>query len=720
MLDDFGFDKLLDDDGLVARLLGKTRSGRNRKLLYGPDLPVLLLVGGPGTGKGRLLRCVRGDFGRHVPVARLDCALTGFREEAGQHPRSRSERTEALREIALQLGAWQGDGGGIPVPRLYAGLAAVAAGDRGGTVADVVDEVRRHDDLLPPGHFWRGVLNRAVRGYLGALAGLVTHAMAVPLINGVLDELLARTSREGEAALQECYGEYPGAGGHAKLGLHSLAAHFQQDREARETAENFLFRALREDVEAAYRSVRGRLSRVGRPALLLDHADNALGRRLLGPVLEDRENGHHDRLVIFATARRDDGGRFLYRAGDTDDTGPAAGHKPLDWHPAEGGLPSWTRPPGGGSGLASPSRGVVLVRMPLLTREQQKHGTARFQSPRPQAGNASRLRVEQGVHRLSGGRPLFVARLAEATAAARLPEDGSDWALLESPLRTGDEAETRPVADVLLEELVGCQLPEELPAEHRAHWLDLLSHLSAAHDAECAEALMRERQKDREERLSAYRIAELLRDSGWPHCPRHFIGDLGLRHLLMRRLYRLRLGGEAWREDHRLLRDRYGGAAEDAPDDLFGTAGAHRMHHHLAFADADTVTDYLERTFPAHGGRADTRSMREWCEELLAIAEAPLIGGPDDRRDRALGAVELPGDARRRRIDRLLHAVRLCEDRTRAVDDAVGGTLRKILERIGDESSHGAEVLTRVAGDWSDRVAGRQPLRPCACTRHIG
>ncbi|QCX77989.1 hypothetical protein C9F11_21795 [Streptomyces sp. YIM 121038] len=58
MPDDLGFGKLLDDDGLLARLLGKTARGRNRPLLYGPDLPVVFLTGGPGMGKGRLLACV--------------------------------------------------------------------------------------------------------------------------------------------------------------------------------------------------------------------------------------------------------------------------------------------------------------------------------------------------------------------------------------------------------------------------------------------------------------------------------------------------------------------------------------------------------------------------------------------------------------------------------------------------------------------------------------
>ncbi|MDJ1138344.1 hypothetical protein [Streptomyces iconiensis] len=729
MQDDLGFDRLLDDDGFVARLLGRTRSGRQRKPLYGPDLPVVFLVGGPGMGKGRLLGCVRHDFGRFVPTAHLDCGAPAVTERVAQRPELRSEVTEALREMALQFGKWQGTGGALPAPRLYAGLLAVATSDRRSSTESLVSEVREQDGLLPPGTFWRGVLSRAVRGYLAALGGLVATPAAVPIISAVLDELLARMSREGTAALKRCYGEYPGAGGSPELGLHTLAAHFQQGGQGRENAEKFLFRALREDIEAAHTSVTGRMTRVGRPALLLDRADNTLGRRLTRAVLEDRERGHHDRLVVLATARREDGGRFLHPPGHADE-GRAA-----TWQPADGGLPTWSRSPVGDPGLASPGRGALLVRMPLLTRDQQEREIARTQGsvgtgaggqglpvgPGFPGSGPSRLRVETGIRRLSGGRPLFVSRLAEATAAFRMPEEGSDWDLLDAPAGTRDEQEEHAVADVLLDDLVVRQLPEELPPEQREHWLDLLSHLSVAHDADCAQALMRERQAEREERLSAYRIAELLRDCGWPHCPRHFIGDLGLRHLLARRLYGTRAGGAAWREDHTFLRDRLAGEEEGAPDALFGTAAAHRMHHHLA-ADgagnghgapgAEAVTNYLARTFY-------TRETRDWCGELLAIADVPLLGGPDDRRARALGAGGTRGGAFHRRVDKLLHVVWLCEDRARTVDDAVTSTLRLLLERLSDESEHGAEVLTRVAGEWSERAGNKQALLPCACTGHI-
>ncbi|MDT0381342.1 hypothetical protein RM572_21525 [Streptomyces sp. DSM 42041] len=716
MPDTLGFDTLLADDGLFARLLGTTRTGRHRRPLHGPDLPVVILVGGPGMGKGRLLRCIREEFGPYVPTAQIDCGSSVHRARAAQNPATRTEATEALRELALQLHAWQGPGGAVATPRLYAGLVAVASGGEPGG-AESLAEVQRHEGLLPPGSFWRGVLKKAVKGYLSALGGLVAGQATVPFTTAVLDELFARVSPEGNTALEECYGAYPGAGGQPKLGLHTLAGDFRQDGATREQAEGFLFRALRHDVEAAYGGAHGWLLRTGRPALLLDRADCALGRHLLKPVLEDREAGRHDRTLVVATARREDGGRFLHGPGRS---GLAAdGAQP--WNPGEGGLPRWSRPPGGVPGLAPLARGTLLVRMPVLTPEQQRDETARTRNPGQRPDNSGPMRIDAGVHRLSAGRPSVVVQLARATGALRSPR--SHWELLDAPIRPphethGDGRSDRPVADVLLDELIDDHLPEELPPEYRGVWLDVLSHLSVAHGTECAQLLMDERKaaEHRDEHLSAYQIAELLADSGWPGCPRHFIGDLGLRHLLLRRLYRLERGGGAWRRDHELLWRHYRAIPGDAPDDLFGSAVAHGLHHRLAAGDeraADAVVDHLDRTVA-------TRDTAQWAAELLGVAEAPFLAEDrDDRRATALGRITPPGDVRRRRIARVLHAVRLCEDRMHTADPEVAGALRRHLHHLGDESSHGTEVLVRLAGDWEARAAAGQPLKPCVCTQHL-
>ncbi|MFI6875957.1 hypothetical protein ACIBL6_21260 [Streptomyces sp. NPDC050400] len=715
MPDDLGFEKLLQEDGLVAGLLGKSRKGRNRPLLYGPDLPVVVLTGGPGMGKGRLLGCIRSIFGAYVPVAWIDCGAAVFRRRAEEHPGTRSECTEALREIGLQFQKWDGDGGGIKTPRLYAGLAAIAASDGQDTTGDLMTEVRRHDALVPKGSFWRGVFHRARAGYLNALLGLVTNPLTAPVVVAVVDELLARLSHEGTAALRGCYGAYPGAAGMPRLGLHTLANDFQQGGAARRTAEGFLFRALREDVEAAYGGFGG-LAHAGRPALLLDRADTVLGRNLVRPVLTDREHGHHDRLVVVATARHEGGGRLLGRERAVGEDRPTA------WAPSDGPPPNWRRPPAPDPDLAPPARGVVLVRMPVLTREQQQEATTRLRvQPSGTAAGAgsgdpttSWQLVDFGIHRLSGGRPLFVTRLGEATASYRPPAGRGTPALLDGTVRTGDDEPPQPVGDVLVDELVLRQLPEELPPLHHDQWLDLLSHLSVAHDVDCAQALMLRVQAGRAARLSAYRIAELLQDSGWPHCPRHFIGDLGLRTLLRQRLYRMRPDGAAWARNHEQLRHHYHLLLRDQhPDPVFGSAGAHRLNHQLAHQGAEPVVNRLTSTFA-------TTDPRLWCADVLSIAQAPLLGRDDDRRARALGEVQTEGGLLHWRVDRLLHALWLCEDRTRPIDEAVADALKDVLDDLCTEAPRAAAVLTDTARRWGELIENRQPLKPCACTRHIG
>ncbi len=352
--------------------------------------------------------------------------------------------------------------------------------------------------------------------------------------------------------------------------------------------------------------------------------------------------------------------------------------------------------------------------MPVLTRDQQKAELSRLRGGQEQPDTAVRLRIHSGVHRLSGGRPLFVTRLGEAAAALQfpVPEDCTDWTLLDARVPAGDDDEgrrvaDRPVADVLLDELVTCQRPEELPPEHRAHWLDLLTHLSVAHDVECAQTLMRAVQEGRDDQLSAYLIADLMEDSGWPRCPRHFIGDLGLRRLLTRRLHLLRPGGAAWHTDHALLQGHYRDLGNDHPDPLFRTAGAHRTHHLLASDGADLVTRYLAGTFL-------TRPLTDWCEELLSVADAALIGVADDRYAHALGEIHVHGDTRRRLIDRLLHAVWLTEDLAQPLDETVPGALRGPLRGLSEELARIADEAVRTRGRKGRMWPGRRRGPRCS------
>ncbi|MFI6857343.1 hypothetical protein [Streptomyces sp. NPDC050416] len=877
MCEELGFEKLLGDEGFFARLLGRAPSGAGRDLLYGPDLPVVLLTGGPGMGKGRLLRAVRDRFAAKVPVIHLDCASPVYADRADPEPGARSATTEALVEVARRLCTWQGTGGSFAFPRLFTGLAMIATGVAEGTPEAVATEAERYEDLaqkqrlrgLGTGDFWRGVLRGTIRNLLTTL-GQALDPYSAAVSNALLDALFEGLAPRGRAELGRIYGAYPGAAGQPRIGLRILAADFRAGGEAREVAESFLFRALREDLEAAYASPAGWLRRVGRPGLLLDHAESPLGEQLLRGVLADRRGGQRDRVVIVGTARRPDGGAFLHGGLPPEESTP-----PAEYRPADGAPPAWSRRTDEGADRAPLADGVLLLRMPLLTGDQLRRETVRRQQRAEPEGGTNRRRIDAAVARLSGGRPHTVIRLAEAAAAFRMPADANDRDILDAPLRLpGDDPLEPPVADVLLRELILDQLPVRLPTEHHDHWLDLLTHLSVAHDTECADVLLRHHQQGHVHHLTAHHVARLLTDTGWPSCERHFIGDFGLRQLLVHRLYGLRPDGAAWYADHHLLRDHYarravggrgsaalggaapggaasgggasggvalggsasgggvlgggsladgspsggvlggaashggvpdggavrggvpdvgasrggepGGAAvrgadrdggalrggvpdgeapppgapgEGAPgaggrrtgaspgaawggggawrggaaragngpwgsgapgnEPWGGTPGggafrsltAHRMNHHLVSGGVDDVVSHLAATLP---GRP-----REWCAELLEIAQAPYPGGADARRERAQGLVPVDGPPLRRTVDQLLHAVWLCEERTRPTGKETARTLAKLLDLLSIMDFEGAGLLSRTATDWSGLAENEQPLLRCTCTEQL-
>ena len=696
MSGELGFEGLVDDRGFFPRLLGRNARGRDEKLLYGPDLPVVLLTGGPGMGKQRLLELLRDRFGRKVPVAYVDCADAQYAEEAARRPSCRSVATETMYDIALRMGEWEGPGGALPTPRFFAGVAAVAAGQRLRR-RELEEELARYRALLKqskgPGRFTRNLLT----GYLSALAGVVAPA-AAPLVGAALTEFLEKLARTGAEPVRAAYGEYPGAAGNAGTGLRLLAHEFQQGVEERRFAEGFLFRALREDLEAAYTGIGAALTRVGRPAVLLQHANWPVGRGLLAAALADRADGHRDRTVIVASERMQEP---LFLA-DEPRTEELAGYRP-DHEEA----PGWQRLPARGR----LGQGVLLLRMPLLTTEHIQQQLQRHTGGAPEA--ARLRRAQSAVHRLSGRRPRTVQRLVEA--ASELPELGNDRGLLDQPAVL--DGEPRAVRDVLLEELVLRQLPEHLPVEHTDRWLDLLTQLSVAHTGDCARALMRSPELEQAGGgLTADDVQRYLLESGWPACERHFIGDFGLRQMLMSRLHGPPDAGAEWCRNHSLLYAHYSTRAE-SPDRTFGTTAAHGLNHDLVANGPERAVHHLAATFPAGGESAV--GAEEWCDQLLVLAHAPTPGGRDERHAR-MTVARVEGSRLERQLDELLHAVWLCEERTRPPDIAAADRMVHLLQELAREYAGAAPVLTARAELWGRRARNRQPLQPCSCTAGIG
>ena len=152
-------------------------------------------------------------------------------------------------------------------------------------------------------------------------------------------------------------------------------------------------------------------------------------------------------------------------------------------------------------------------------------------------------------------------------------------------------------------------------------------------------------------------------------------------------------------------------AAELSPTEgAFISATAHRMNHHLVAGGADDVVRHLADTLP---GRPE-----EWCKELLDIAQAPFPGAVDERHERAQGLTVVDDDAPPllRTVDQLLHAVWLCEERTRPTGRDTARTLTRLLELLSIMDFPGAGRLGRTATEWSTRAANEQPLRGCSCS----
>lgn len=700
-----GFEELLGGERFFPRLLDRNAHGHMSAPPYGPDLPVVLLTGGPGMGKQQLFEELRDRFGGKAPVALVDCADPQYEREAGERPSCRSAATETLYDIAQRMEEWTGPGGAVPTPRFFAGMAAVAAG-QGLRQQELDEELTRYRPLLhAPRTRVTRIFKNVAQGYLVALAAIVAPAAAMPLVGTALTEFLEMLAARGDEPVQGMYRNYPGAAGSAATGLRLLGKSFRRDEEGRRFAEGFLFRALREDVDAAYSGAGARLKRVGRPAILLRHSNWPVGRKLLAAALDDWAEGHRGRAVLLMATERMPEPLFLAGERRTEEL---AVYRPDEQAPPR----TWERMPARGQ----LGQAVLLLRMPPLTSGQVKQQVLDQVGAVDNAGQL--LRAQGAVRRLSGHRPRMVQRLAEAVA--QLPALDNDRDLLDH--RVILDGAPAAVRDVLLEELVLRQLPERLPVGHTDRWLDLLTHLSVAHSGDCARTLLRSSELEQlAGGLTADQVQQYLLESGWPACERHFIGDFGLRQLLMSRLHgpadtdisSTAGTSTAWRRNHSLLHASYR-ALPEAPDHAFGTTAAHGLNHDLvAGGGPERAVRHLAAEFPVSGTRAE-----EWCEQLLAIAQAPLLSGPDVRHAR-MNVAEIVGTTLERRLDQLLHAVWLCEERTRPADTAAAEKMEHLLGDLALAYPDAAPVLARRAGEWGKRAGAKRPLQPCACTSHI-
>ncbi|MFD4941979.1 hypothetical protein ACFWNT_05445 [Streptomyces sp. NPDC058409] len=699
----YGREAIFGNDGLAARLTGLTPYGSARVAYeHRDDPPVAVLTGGRGMGKTAALKQLRHLYREITPVALVDCEAVVPPADPGP---GWTPVTGALPELATQLTAKVRAARPVQFPRLSLGLVAVAS-----ISWTREDETRAQRDLQSLGPVLATVDTRgdAATGWVTKvltklaasafdsvvpLAGMVAEAT----IETVLEETFSRFQRRSV----DWYGSYPHAGGSGRIGLRQLAVDFERGGDLRRRAEDHLVLALVADLVRAYGGL-ARGARRGRPVLLLDNAHTLLGRQLVEPVLRQRASGVRDQIALFASSRARD-------------------HEGLS-HAVRRRLPEvahgshWVR----GSEVTS---GILAVE---LTALGPAHVQAAFDRHDPVGRTPAGL--ARGVHRLTGGRPLGAALLAQAAGEALVPgtprpgasrpgasqpgasQPGSlvPGALLDRTVELREDRAPVRVADELLARL--------LPGQQ----LDVLSVLAAAHGEESARLLATARLRGRSlDGDVALQVRDVLRAQDWPVGPEYFVADPLLRALL---LHRLRFQDDdhpyyaVWRAVHETLRTAYapGGRCPSVP---------HRLHQELVLGRTRECVTHLRERFT-------DGDVTAWLGSLRFIASAPYprppgYAGPDPRRAVALGreaagslpdgetglaglgerAVELQLQLRR-----LLHAVWLLSDPLALPDEEVIDKMAHELRQLSGRHPTGNSVLWDAATHWPQDIRAWRPL----------
>ncbi|SCF85532.1 hypothetical protein [Streptomyces sp. Ncost-T10-10d] len=695
----YGREAIFGNDGLAARLTGLTPYGSARVAYeHRDDPPVAVLTGGRGMGKTAVLKQLRHLYREITPVALVDCEAVVPPADPGP---GWTPVTGALPELATQLTAKVHAARPVQFPRLSLGLVAVAS-----ISWTREDETRAQRDLQSLGPVLATVDTRgdAATGWVTKvltklaasafdsvvpLAGMVAEAT----IETVLEETFSRFQRRSA----DWYGSYPHAGGNGRIGLRQLAVDFERGGDLRRRAEDHLVLALVADLVRAYGGL-ARGARRGRPVLLLDNAHTLLGRQLVEPVLRQRASGVRDQIALFASSRARD-------------------HEGLS-HAVRRRLPEvahgshWAR----GSEVTS---GILAVE---LTTLGPAHVQAAFDRHDPLGRTPAGL--ARGVHRLTGGRPLGVALLAQAAGEALVPgtprpgspRPGSTsqlgslvpGALLDRTVELREDRAPVRVADELLARL--------LPGQQ----LDVLSVLAAAHGEDSARLLATARLRGRSlDGDVALQVRDVLRAQDWPVGPEYFVADPLLRALL---LHRLRFQDDdhpyyaVWRAVHETLRSAYapGGRCPSVP---------HRLHQELVLGrTGDCVTHLRERFTDG--------DVTAWLGSLRFIASAPYPrppghAGPDPRRavalgreaagSRADGETGLAGLGERAvelqlQLRRLLHAVWLLSDPLALPDEEVIDKMAHELRQLSGRHPTGNSVLWDAATHWPQDIRAWRPL----------
>jgi hypothetical protein len=649
---------------LVAQLVGLAFN-EDRRLTSGhhSDLPIVVVVGGHGTGKTAALEEIARAYGNRAPRVRLDLAARRYSEEWAGLDSGATPLLRILTDLKWDLELLVRHSGRLHFPRLKLALLAIATWQPDSQIT--VDQARQrlaearasvariaHDDR-----------DEWVNGWISdVVAGLSAGAVPFPMnvflqasVRAFTAKALNASHRRAALTWHEDYD--PRAPGDGYEALITMGRDFHLGGGFRARSEQALVAAMLADLSAEYRGL-SRITRVAFPLALLDNVDvHPAGTRFLHLVLGNRARPETDPLVIVAS-----GPEYLLTRMVVPD-------------------PSDGRPP-----HRSADQPDTRLHRVDLTKLDQDHVLRMLDmaDPRRLPPDLAHL-----IHRLTGGLPLGVDVITRAVAyaapaaspPARIPPV-ADASTLDLPVPEAARDATESVA---------CHLLHRLVPDHS--WRSRLITLAPACDPAAAQALVTAHLATDQDRLTVPEAEELLRANGWESSPEHFVGDPFLRTLLLHQLHRRKTQPTS-AEVHATLRDHYGGGGTG----LLAHSEPARLYHCLALGDAAHVVRRLHDSFA--DSPADT-----WLDALRRVTCAPHGSYPDHRRDVALGAADQNiNDETYRSINRLLHAAWFLTDPLTAPDVDVIDKLADELKFLATQHPTGNRVLSQASRIWPARL----------------
>jgi hypothetical protein len=615
------------------------------------DPPVVVAIGGRGSGKTAALRELGTAYGNRAPRARLDIADRRYSDDLpGRLPHD-APLLAMLRDLKWELELRVRHNGRLHFPRLSLALLAIATWLPGSEIT--LDQARRRltevtESVAEIAHNDRDWVKDWARDVMADLSGSMAPFPVSIFVKATVHVFLAKTmnSSHRRTALKWHEDHDPRMPGDGYEVLVTVGRDFHAGGDYRARAEQDLVAAFLADLDAGYRGL-ARLTRVSSPLVLLDNIDaRPVGQRFLRLVLASRVRSGTDPLVIIAAAPR----------------------------------PIPTGQPGGS---------VREVRLTPLHRPDVLD-MLREADPQRMPSELPHL-----IHRLTGGLPLGVDAITRAVAAA-VPADGHQSV---GPPLAGPSILDIHVPDA---EATAAHILRQLVPDDR--WRERLITLAPALSAGEAQTLVKT--------YLAHDVGlsdaeEMIRVNGWHSSGGPFVADSFVRTLLLHQLGR-RQTHPGSTDIHVTLRDHHGGEATG----MLTRSEPFRLHHCLAVGETGYVVRRLHDSFAGSDAGPWLDALYLICgapsgaypDNRRAIA----LGGtstPIERAAEGLGKDQL---SRYLSVSRLLHAAWFLTDPLVVPDPEAIDKLADELKFLATQHRSGNGILSQAARAWPQRLRNWQ------------